>query len=778
MRGRVCTGVLTLLMAVFFIREVWASGGVVISEIIWDGVEYVELFNAGGEDVLLDGWKLTRQQDGGDEKEIVLFNDGDVLAAGDYFLVERSEDATSISSDKVASGVVLVNGGELLRLYDVDGVVIDQAKQFGAWFAGENTEGGVAMERVDMSGSGGTAESWQTSTGRIGDRDGTPGAANGEKIEMSPSAEPTPHTYSKEIVINEFLPNPAGSDSDGEWIELYDMGSETVNLEGWVIDDEEGGSSPYIIDQDVVILAGEYLLFRRSETGIALNNNGDKVRLLSPDGVVMSFASYADSVRDDESYNFVDGDYVASTTSTPGLKNVITPSSLEGDDEEVDEDGDDDNEGADYQFSKSIILNEFLPNPAGPDAEGEFIELTNTGSASVRLYGWTLDDSDGGSRPYTFDSEVVLSPGEIRSFDRSETGISLNNNEDSVRIIDPDGVVISQFHYTDNPLEGQSYNWDGVGHYVLSSTVTPGLKNVFDGEGKVAGAQLSLLSIEQVRAAEVGDEVVFEGVVVAPPGILGKTVMYVVDSNGDGIQVYSSKGDFGTAAFEDRVRVVGEVSSVGGEARVKIVQGDAIAVTGPGDIPEARKLSTGAVDELFEGMLVAVSGRVTSSSGSTFYIDDGSGDVKIVVKSSAGINKPTTKRGTFVAVVGIVSETTSGYRVLPRFQNDLQVGAVLSAGISTSKVVEEFVPASNVVAISDNPFEDTYNADQVLSNTRGVSREKKNMFLAFALGAAAASLVSGAMNGEPLWNFDDWMEYIGRLKDYVLKAKAVVRDRS
>jgi len=364
---RIVLGVIfSVLLIGLFARGADSAGGVVINELMWDGVEYIELFNGEVEDVALDGWKLTRQQADKEEKDIVIFEVGDVLSAGGYFLLERNEEATTVMADKVTSGVVLVNGGELVRLYDKDGGTVDSANRLAAWFAGENTDSGVAMERVDVTSSGEVVSSWQSSTGIIGGRVGTPGAANSEKDDGSPVS------YSDDVVISEFLPNPSGSDAEGEWIELWNMGSDEVNLSEWVLDDEDGGSSPFTIPKDTVISGGGYLVFNRSQTKIALNNNGDHVRLLSPDEIVKSEAIYTGSVKDNQSYNLVESEYVLSTTPTPGAKNVITSPSSESQDEDESE-----GDAADYQFSTTIIINEFLVDPVGSDLEGEFIELIN-----------------------------------------------------------------------------------------------------------------------------------------------------------------------------------------------------------------------------------------------------------------------------------------------------------------------------------------------------------------------------------------------------------------
>ena len=43
--------------------------------------------------------------------------------------------------------------------------------------------------------------------------------------------------YSHAIVINELLPDPDGDDETGEFIELKNTGSETVDVSGWKLTD-------------------------------------------------------------------------------------------------------------------------------------------------------------------------------------------------------------------------------------------------------------------------------------------------------------------------------------------------------------------------------------------------------------------------------------------------------------------------------------------------------------------------------------------------------------
>lgn len=120
--------------------------------------------------------------------------------------------------------------------------------------------------------------------------------------------------------INEIFPNPAGSD-DNEFIELYNDSTETINISGLKLDDEEGGSRPFIFDDDTFIEAGEYRVFGKSETKLALNNTNDSVRLLDGSNSVLASVDF-DGVIEGASYSLTTDDvWQWSSRPTPGGQN-------------------------------------------------------------------------------------------------------------------------------------------------------------------------------------------------------------------------------------------------------------------------------------------------------------------------------------------------------------------------------------------------------------------------------------------------------------------------
>jgi hypothetical protein len=305
------------------------QGAVWINEIAWAGThasssdEWIELFNPGPERVALDDWTLT------DDGDLQVDLEG-FIEAGGFYLLERTDDSTvsDLAADLIYSGG-LSNDGESLALLDPSGRLIDEANpSAGRWPAGD-ADRHASMERRSSG-------SWGTFTGYFGNgRD-----AAGDRLRGTPRAvnslffpTPQPTIIPGRVLINEVLIRPHydwegnGDTSYGdEFIELVNRGPETVNLGGWTLDDVVlGGSSPYRLDS-IHLEPGEYAVFFRSRTKIALNDSGDNVRLRAPNGHTIDKISYLRVRAKNLSYGRLpDGSdhFAYGLWPTPGRANVL-----------------------------------------------------------------------------------------------------------------------------------------------------------------------------------------------------------------------------------------------------------------------------------------------------------------------------------------------------------------------------------------------------------------------------------------------------------------------
>lgn len=605
-----------------FVAPAEATAGepiVVINEIMWDETEYVELRNTSTQKISLSDWSLARQRPGEERKNIVTFGDGDSLEAESLWLIEKSEAATTMTADMLVSGLTLLNSGEQLVLLDQNGAVVDTANPIDVWVAGENTSVGIAMERNNPPagglGDGLLAENWHTSTGNEGGRSGTPRIAN---------TEPPVNTVPEAVAGVDVITNV--------------------------------GVSVSFSAEDSTDTEGDELTFSW-DFGDSSSGTGEKIS--------HTYASAG-------SYTVVLAVNDGTLTDTASLVVTVTAP----------------------VYSDALVINEFLPDPVGSDTTAEFIELFTTGSETVDLAGWKLDDADGGSAAYTLPAGTTIRAGAYLSFSRSETKLALNNEGDTVRLLTPTGTVKATITFGASD-EGQSFNRVD-GSYQLSTTPTSGQPNVItvaaesdEGTsssttksttttasktaGRVAGTTIKSVSLTEVREEEKDSWVSVEGVVSAPPGPLGEQVIYLA---GSGIQVYFSKGSWPKLELGSRVKLTAQVGTAYGETRLKLAEAKDLTVLKVEAAPEPHVVETGEIDADKEGWLVTVAGEVVETDGDTFYVDDGSGEVKIFIKETTGVDKPATKKGTKVTITGVVSHTTSGYRLLPRFQEDVRLGLV------------------------------------------------------------------------------------------------------
>lgn len=117
-----------------------------------------------------------------------------------------------------------------------------------------------------------------------------------------------------------------------------------------------------------------------------------------------------------------------------------------------------------------VVINEVYPQP--PSGEPEWVELKNTGSESLNLAGWTLEDILSSPKQIFLFESMQLEPNQLvlASFSGQ-----LNNNGDGVVLKDQAGLVISQMSYATSSL-GLSWSLDQAGTFVLA-TPSPNLPN-------------------------------------------------------------------------------------------------------------------------------------------------------------------------------------------------------------------------------------------------------------------------------------------------------------
>ncbi|MFA6097936.1 MAG: lamin tail domain-containing protein [Patescibacteria group bacterium] len=346
--------------------------------------------------------------------------------------------------------------------------------------------------------------------------------------------------YSDKIIITEIFPNPEGAD-DGEFIELFNNGNQAVDLSGWQVSDETSRHFIIKSEdfENTVIGSGGYFLIKKEISGISLNNTGDAAKIYQPNGNLLNSVEYT-GCQENKSFSLINSQWVWTDELTPGrenklaIENTLPEAQFElekGDykvgqkiafdaSESSDADGDEleyfwefGDEGSaegvkaehsyikageytarllvrdskdgeseleqkisitDYEYSGRIILNELLPACSPTDAECEFVELFNEDSRDINLAGWQVTDL---KKYFTFSDKDIIKAGGFLIIKRQDSKITLNNDKDTVYLIDPRGKIINGVEFTKAKKDFSfSFDFDS-GRWQWTEKSTPGEEN-------------------------------------------------------------------------------------------------------------------------------------------------------------------------------------------------------------------------------------------------------------------------------------------------------------
>lgn len=473
--------------------------------------------------------------------------------------------------------------------------------------------------------------------------------------------------YYGDIVINEVMFNPIGIDNDfNEWIEIYNNSNNNIYLTDWLLKDN---MAEFKFDFKK-ISAKSFVIIRRGESKLNLNNfNGEKIELFDNEGKIVDIIEYDDEVPEGQSYNKCDNDEEWQWLIEQSINNInncpdlnLKPFAyfeIEHNNREIlldaSESYDEDGEIMNYlwEFENEVKFPVHNASPA-----------SNAGHSSA---GWH--------------SEAGRNNVQQKVFTTNGPQIKVELLEDEninivLKVID-DGGGVGEFSYNleFEKVEENDQMDDAKKDENISRNAA------------VPRSSRSVVELSDVQNLPKETMITVEGQVLVEPGVLGATIFYIGDQEG-GVQVYCYKKDFSGLVVGDAIQVSGEISEYYNETRIKIKDKNDIYIIESGNTPEPREISLDENLENYEGSLIKISGEMTSMKYDYFFIDDGIGEIKVTVKKTTGmdIKNLGLEIGEQIQVTGVLSETQSGYRLLPRHKNDVVVEKVLGQeNIETKK---------------------------------------------------------------------------------------------
>ncbi len=338
---------------------------------------------------------------------------------------------------------------------------------------------------------------------------------------------------------------------------------------------------------------------------------------------------------------------------------------------------------------ETLVINEILPAPHDWDWDGngtadyqdEWIELYNPTNRPIGLGGWQLVDGSG--KVYNIPLGKVIPARGFATFYQASIAFSLNNSEETVSLIHPNGMVVDMFSYDHSPGYDETHCRLPDGGAAWSDDCGPSPQAA---NWEKAPAGPLTVKIFDAKRLTYNAWVRVKGHVTAPPGILGARMMYIQD-NTSGILIYLPKDFQDTLILGDRVEVVGNLRIFHEEFEIAVDERSDVDLLEHGPPLPPLPIATTSLLEPYEGMLVMLQGQVVDFRGrTTLWLDDGTGWAKAYIRKTTGIKKPFLHRGDPLTLVGIVSQysdkddpSRNDYRLLPRYQTDLIINSAASA---------------------------------------------------------------------------------------------------
>lgn len=468
--------------------------------------DWVELHNTGSESVDLTKYSLSDNM--GNPKYI--FPDGTVMAPGSYLVVYCT---TQVQDPAVAPFGLSKQGGETVVLKNSLGLVAEVVDTFpmdtGSQMLSENESWIISTE--PSPGYPNTADGY---LGFIHDIGAQPGTIRISEI-MSDSMA--------------FFPDRNGDFSD--WVELYNAGDRTVNLEGWCLsdnpDDPQKWTFPALEIQPgqriIIFCSGkDTILDSQVHTGFSLSSGGESLVLTSYLGSVIDSVEF-EKTETNASFVFDSGSAV-SALPTPGYPNdeagyeAFCAASVPA--------------GPLAIWEVMVSNDTYLPQQLGKCYD--LVEIRNVSSEKVNLADYTITDDPDQPAMHTLLNKT-LAPGECivvmlsgdatlsnKNYDHAP--FTLNAAEDQLLLYRNGETLVDYVYLKDIPVKmsyGRRNNIGGF-YFMEPSPLNP----------NSAGYRL----ISNMPQSEIA------------PGVYSSDTGVQVTLDADGVIYYTTDGSEPTAA--------------------------------------------------------------------------------------------------------------------------------------------------------------------------------------------------------------------------------------
>lgn len=459
---------------------------VVISEVFYDTPgtdseeEWIELYN--NSPVLLDisGWKIIDNNGSGASYTIP---QGTTIDAGTFLTIAANSTGFNnlygYNADIYGGIPSLNNDGDALLLKNKTGTTYDAV----AW------EGG---------GTGGLPSGWGSTT--------EPAASTGSTVVRTDETTDTndytdwstdgnngyPQTQFMNdpdymvVVFSEIFYDTPGTDSEEEWIELYNNSPMEVDIGGWTITDNNGTGATYTIPSGKTIGAYSYYTIAANSTGFtnlygyaadlygsipALNNDGDALILKNDLSTVKDTVAWEGGASAGVPTGWGSTSLPSASTGDSIVRtDVSTDTDTYSDWSTADDNGFPQTQAVTYL----VVFSEVFYDTPGTDSVEEWIELYNNSPVTWDIGGWKIKDNNGAGASFTIPANETIAPGTFYTIAADSTGFNnlygydadiygaipaLNNDGDALILEDGNGMVVDFVAWEGGASAGVPDGW-------------------------------------------------------------------------------------------------------------------------------------------------------------------------------------------------------------------------------------------------------------------------------------------------------------------------------
>lgn len=465
--------------------------------------DFIEIRNDEDCAIDLSGWKLRKRTASGTESSIKVFDDASLLPRGKTFLWAHSKNAFASSIGAHQTSTATLSANNAIGLFDGNGTLRDSLS-WGIVTIPFRADEPVVPNPMTNESLVRTAHHTRATI----EATTLPSGDSFDTTAVDVCGVSTDRATTSDIIISEVLANPGGDEASGEFIELENRSTATIDLSGWKLRDASK-TGKYVFPEGSALTSHDFLTLYRSTFVFALNNGAETVSLEDPKG------SKADSVSWQKTRENIslarDGARWRNTKSlTPGTKNrfgndptaktrvpkegfvgiplSFSASTKDKDREKTNVVWDFGDGHKSYQkdpthtFTKKkrftvkltytdgvtnktkkfrvdiktyhapkIRIRSLTPNPDGADTNREFILIENRSKKSVDLKGWIIATKSKRSAKnfvnHAITTNIILRPGESTRLTHAESAFILGNTRQYIELRDPRKKTVQSLRY-------------------------------------------------------------------------------------------------------------------------------------------------------------------------------------------------------------------------------------------------------------------------------------------------------------------------------------------